>query len=137
MSDIQRIYSDNPYMDVLVYNTKVLAQGVVIKNQTEADKYETLDTIKASDIYLACVEGRSYFDIFIPYPEWAIDMCTSIADEGLRERCKVNNELVPEYARPELTRIMTNWTLNNYNETNEYYRSWLDYRRRMRHTSYT
>lgn len=122
MSDIQMIYSDNPYMDVLVYNTKVLAQGVVIKNQTEADKYETLDTIKASDIYLACVEGRSYFDIFIPYPEWAIDMCTSIADEGLRERCKVNNELVPEYARPELTRIMTNWTLNNYNETNEYYR---------------
>ena len=56
MSDIQMIYSDNPYMDVLVYNTKVLAQGVVIKNQTEADKYETLDTIKASDIYLACVE---------------------------------------------------------------------------------
>lgn len=122
MSDIQMIYSDNPYMDVLVYNTKVLAQGAVIKNQTEADKYETLDTIKASDIYLACVEGRSYFDIFIPYPEWAIDMCTSIADEGLRERCKINNELVPDYARPELTRIMTNWTLNNYNETNEYYR---------------
>ncbi|MBP5598469.1 MAG: hypothetical protein J6Y02_24090 [Pseudobutyrivibrio sp.] len=119
---IQMIYSDNPYMDVLVFNTKLLASGAVVKNQTEADRYETVDTIKASDIYLRCVEGTTYFELLIPYPSWVFDVCTSITDERLREICKQNNEMTPEYAQEEVCRIYTNYILNNYDEHNEYYR---------------
>ena len=121
MSDnVHVIYTDNPYMDVLIYNTKILALGSVAKNQTEADKYETINTIKASDIYIACIENRAYFDLFKPYPTWAI-MKSSIP-ESIKQDCIVDNDNIPENKRDELTNMMVTYTLENYEERNEYFR---------------
>ena len=118
--EVQMIYSDNPYIDVLVYNVKQLAKGCVVKNQYTADINETADTMKASDIYLACVENRAFFEMFMPYPRWAIDMITPDVTQQIS--WFNDNDNIPVSLRPNIIQYMTKYVLENYEERNPYYR---------------
>ncbi len=46
------IYSDNPYIDILVHYTKKLTVESIIKDETEADLNETVDSRHASLVYV-------------------------------------------------------------------------------------
>ena len=124
MSNLNMVYSDNPYMDVLVYNTKQLAYGAVVKNQEEADKYETAESIRESDRYIACMEGRAYFELFVPYPAWVITSSTIPPGENnvIWKRYIEDNYAIPPEYREELMNKMINYYLNDYDEPNEYYK---------------
>lgn len=58
----------NPYVDNLVYYTKIFGLGTVLKDTNEAEKYETLATIRASDIYIHCIEHTAIFEYFDNFP---------------------------------------------------------------------
>jgi len=121
MSDeIQMIYSDNPYIDVLVYNTKILAKGCVVKNQNTADSYETAETMKRADIYCSCIEQHTFFEMFFPYPRWAINMIDPDVDHQVSYM--QDNYNIPEELRPRIQKYMMDYTIQNYEEGNEYYR---------------
>lgn len=51
--------TDNSFMDILVYNLKVLAFSSIIKDERAADQHETIDTLKEAELYIACVEKHA------------------------------------------------------------------------------
>ena len=61
---IQKNYSDSPYVDNIVYYTKLLALGAVVKNQEEADKNESRRSLYLGDLYCKCIENRATYDMF-------------------------------------------------------------------------
>ena len=62
--EVNKTYTDNPFVDLLLYYSKILAFGAVIKNQQNAENEETAESMSNGDILIACVEGTEIFDLF-------------------------------------------------------------------------
>ena len=68
MIDIEKQYTDNPFVDNLIYYTKYLALNSVVKDNDEALNNETVDTLRAGDLYISCIEGRTKYELFPSIP---------------------------------------------------------------------
>lgn len=116
---IQKNYSESPYVDNIVYYTKLLAMGAIVKNQTEADDNESRRSLYMGDLYCRCKENTATYDMF----KYTDNMLRQIGvPDKLRERCKNNPEAIPEELRSDALSIAKTHFLNNYEEENEYYR---------------
>ena len=51
------VYSDNPYIDIIVHNTKMLGIDTVLKMPAEADRYEDKESHSHGDKLLMCKDG--------------------------------------------------------------------------------
>ncbi len=69
--------TNNPYIDNIVYYTKIFALDTVLKDVDEAIKNETIETVKASDIYIHCMEHSAIFDYFDQFPAEVISAAFS------------------------------------------------------------
>lgn len=67
----------NPYIDNLVYYTKIFALDTVLKDMNAAIEHETLETIRLSDIYIHCIEHTAIFDYFEAFPAEVISAAFS------------------------------------------------------------
>ena len=61
MSDIKKIYNENtiPLVDELMYYFKYICRDIVLKDPVLADKNETIDSVKAGDLFLLCKDNRA------------------------------------------------------------------------------
>ena len=55
--DVKMRYTDNPYIDLLVYYTKFMGINCIVKNEREALKYETLESRQESNRLIAYKQG--------------------------------------------------------------------------------
>ena len=95
---IQKNYSDSPYVDNIVYYTKLLALGAVVKNQEEADKNESRRSLYLGDLYCKCIENRATYDMF----KYTDIMLRQIGvPDNLKERCKYSPSAIPENLRKD------------------------------------
>lgn len=62
--DIKKVYSDNPYVDELVYYTMQLGIGTTLKLKDRADENETLEILKKAELYISCIEGTASLKMF-------------------------------------------------------------------------
>ena len=69
MIEVDKTYSDNPFVDELIYYSKILSLNCVIKDEEEALANETKESLHAGQTYIACVEGRAKFEMFESFPE--------------------------------------------------------------------
>ena len=69
--EIEKIITDNPFVDELLYCVKQLAYKCVLKDEAQALKNETIESIKNGDLYIASLEGRAMFELFT-YDEEAL-----------------------------------------------------------------
>ena len=69
MIEIDKQYTDNPFVDNLIYYSKLLALNSVVKDQDEVLANETTESLKAGDIYIACIEGTSNYEMFSNIPK--------------------------------------------------------------------
>lgn len=116
---IQKNYSDSPYVDNIVYYTKLLALGAVVKNQEEADKNESRRSLYLGDLYCKCIENRATYDMF----KYTDIMLRQIGvPDNLKERCKYSPSAIPENLRKDALDVARRHFLANYDEENEYYR---------------
>lgn len=120
--DIKKIYTENPYVDEMVYYTKLLASGTVLKMQEIADNSESLESLKNSGIYLACIDGIATFDMFTSVSRSALNS-VGIVDEISIQNMMRNIDNVPQAKRDALTKYMVSEYIANYEELNPYYRS--------------
>ncbi len=120
MKKIDKVLTDNPFVDELVYYTKLLAINAVIKDEEQAIKNETVESMKASDIYIACREGWARFDMF-KYDREFLETNTALTGD-LLDRCVKDNTRIPEGLRKSLLEKKIKWYLENYEELNNYYR---------------
>lgn len=119
-NDVLNIKTDNiPLLDELIYSLKKIVNTCVLKNQEEANKYETLTSQRNSDLYISCILGRATYDMFtynqkeledVGIPDYLIDAC-------LRDK-----EAIPDIFRKPLTDNKVNKTITEYEELNNYYR---------------
>ena len=103
--DIKKIYTDSPYVDEMVYYTKLLAAGTVLKMQDIADNSETLESLKRSGVYIACIEGHATFDMFPSVSRAALNS-VGITNEISIQTMMRNKENVPIDKRDAITPYM-------------------------------
>ena len=62
--EIKKIYTENPFVDSLLYCIKLLAFGAIIKSSEKADLQETAESIAASDLYMISLDGKGVFELY-------------------------------------------------------------------------
>lgn len=125
----ENFQTENPFVDKLIKNLKVLTYNCIVKDEYEASKNETKESLEEAELYSLCVENRVTLAAFPYIPEQFMRMV------GLPERIiqlykNFNNELMfipldqeggPNY-RAQLVEIMRPWYIMNFEEKNAYYR---------------
>ena len=97
-----------------------IIRGLVVKRYDLAYEAETLDTARAFEVYLSCVNGTSYFYTFATYD---VDVLISCGiDPSMAEAYAVNPNNIPEEYRDRVVAKQTEYVIANYEEKNEYYR---------------
>lgn len=122
-----KIYTDHPLMDEIVDNCKTIFKGIVVKNDTLANSFETEETIAASIELFNVVEDKYNFNTF-PFTE---NMLKSFTDSnGVRyftdeevEAILENRNNVPASLRDRLLKFAKKYYVDNFEEKNNYYRS--------------
>lgn len=123
--NFEKQLTDIPLLDEIVYNTKIMAYGTVLKDQNAADAAETsLEIKRAGDLYVKCIGNNLIrFETF-KYTYRFLKMTEG--KNGLSpayfKLYAENNHLIPEDKRAHLTELMRQTYLNIYVERNEYYR---------------
>lgn len=117
--DINKIITDNPIVDNLIYYVKILGFESITKDQNLALKYETVDSLRRSDLYLSTVEGSITFDMYTYNKEI---LTRSGVPEYLIMDCIRDPHKIPFNLRDMAFKNMKEYTLNNYIELNNYYR---------------
>ena len=116
---IQRLYTENPFVDSLLYFTKILAYGSVIKMQDIANANETKQTADDGDVYILIEEGRETFDIF----DYSKDQLLAAGvPSSMIDKCLYDKHNIPEAYRPTLCNMGKNAFLARFEEKNNYYR---------------
>lgn len=106
----------------MVYYTKLLAAGTVLKMQDLADRSETIESLKNSGLYLACLDGVATFNMFTSVSRAALNS-VGIVDEISVQTMMRNKENIPESKREDLIGYMVSEYIANYEELNPYYRA--------------
>lgn len=121
MIKIDKVYTDTPLIDEIVRQCKeMIYNGIVLKDQEEAGKHETLNSAKQADRYSDIIQGIDMYEMYtftyndfmqIPY------MTRELAIAYTR-----NPALIPEEIKPRLMNIARQKFLLDYEEQNNYYR---------------
>lgn len=119
-SDETKVLTENPLLDEIIWNAKILARGVVLKDQDEADKYETLETIQNGDMLISINQYSVKFDRFI----YTVDLLRKLPNisEYTAMIWANDNSLIPEEFHSALVNLAVSEFLANYVEKNNYYR---------------
>lgn len=123
--NFEKQITDIPLLDEIVYNTKIMAYGTVLKDQDAADNAElTVDIERAGDMYVKCIENTNL--VFENFKYTYAFLKTTEGYNGLSpsyyEIYAENNHLIPEDKRAHLLELRRQLYLEFYEEKNEYYR---------------
>lgn len=112
-----RIETDNPLLDEIVYNCKLMMSSCILKDEKSADNAETVESLKNANIYLAIIEGRCKFEYFsYSYDDYANAGAIFSNIPGYMDGTSV----VPEAMKA--TMLNNKIIAFNYTELNNYYR---------------
>ena len=109
-----KVYTDNSMLDELVHNVKLILQGIIVKDQQEAEDNETPESISNADLYIAIKENKVLFTEFVYDGAIMREMNQMIIDEELPldpltdeeiAEYVVDNSLIPDEYRPLLISI--------------------------------
>ena len=131
--DIKKIYSDNPYVDELVYYTMQLGIGTTLKLKDKADECETLDILKKAELYISCIEGTATLKMFNGFEYGALtqtkDKYGQYYGAGLSvptaQHLMINPNAIfnlDKTVQDNVLKAMKTYYTEHYIEENEYYR---------------
>ena len=125
--EIKKVLTKNPFVDEIVYATKIMTYNTVLKDQDEADKDETAEMAINADLYIACKTNQERFEImqFNRTDLLSVGLTDTVSDRypnGQIADCLSNRYNIPESVRDAATAACKQSILNNYAEINNYYR---------------
>ena len=118
-----KMLTENPFIDLLMHDIKVLGYSAVIKDQYTADNLESMESLKESAIYTACIENHAELGLFTDIPESVMreaDVPQRVIDV-YHLQGKDQNQ-IPDIYHEALVEKLKVWYLKHYSEKNEYYR---------------
>ena len=118
--EIKKIYTENPFVDSLLYCIKLLAFGAIIKSSEKADLQETAESIAASDLYMISLDGKGVFELYT-YTQKILEL-SSVPKNKILEY-SIDNSKIPLQYHEELLKIASQYCIDNYIELNSYYRT--------------
>lgn len=118
---IEKVYTDNPLLDEIIYNSKQLATGTVLKDQDRADAGESVESLNAGDVYVTIKQGFGKFSDFYYDRVFLENNVPNLSTDDVM-RYAADNELIPESLRPTIVSIASKQFLESYVEKNNYYR---------------
>lgn len=117
-----KVLTDTPMLDEIVYNCKqIIDDGVILKDDKEADSQETESSMIYSDLYIASIEGHSTFGMFQYDSNDLAAVVPNITSKELYEWAG-NNDLIPVEFRDALHKRAMSNCIDYYKEENPYYR---------------
>lgn len=118
---INNYRTDTPLLDEVYYNCEIMARGTVLKDEDEANKQETIATLKNANRYILAVENKAKWYLY-DYTEEDIRLqIPDITDEKLDEYME-DNKLIPDFYKNKLLTKAKEDIIENYEEMNNYYR---------------
>lgn len=123
-----KVLTDNPLLDEIIWNINTLARNCIIKDQDEADNYETKESLYYGDLYLEIKDYGPIFDRFTYNVETLTEFydyknnVDRFADPNRMHVYAKNNKLIPMEDRKNLAKFAGNKFIETYVERNEYYR---------------
>ena len=118
--EVSKIYTENPYVDEMVYYTKIIAMGTVLKMQQQADNCETLESLKRAGIYISAIEGTATLDLFPSISVTALKSA-GIIDPLTVALCIKDRNNIPLNRRATVVKTLSSEYIENYEELNTYY----------------
>lgn len=115
-----KTYSDHSLMDEVIHGTKIILNSIVLKNCTEADENETVESMLQSDYLMAIHNGSMDLHIF-PLTKVLLIKFGYTDLQANKILADVSN--VPESDKEILLEYCINDFLANYVEYNNYYRT--------------
>ena len=120
---IQKIITDNiPLLDEIVYYTKLLGLDTILKDEDLALANETNESLKSSDIYIACMDGKASIYMF-NYSKEDLILSGIVETDPNMNRYLSNSDYIPVEVQPKLLKILVDRYISEYEEKNNYYRS--------------
>ena len=105
-----KVYTDHPLMDEIVYNCKLILQGIVIKNDELANNYEDISFYSDVEVYMMINNGTINFSVF-PFTREQLK-AFGYDDREIRA-ILVNKENVPIYDRDRLVSFATEYFMEH------------------------
>ena len=59
-----KVLTDNPLLDEIIYNVRQLATGTVLKDLDKANNAETVESLQRGDLLVAISRGMVQFNYF-------------------------------------------------------------------------
>ena len=87
-------YTNNPFIDYILYYTKILSFGAIIKDEDLAQENETRRSILSGDALISCIEGTAIFELFT-YDEEVLRQ-VGFNNKPFIQRCEDNPRLIPD-----------------------------------------
>lgn len=115
----EKVLTENPFVDELVYYTKILGYGTVLKDEQQALAAETKDSLSAGELYVACCEGKVTYEL-VPITKEALVGTT--LDPSMYDFYLENPDRIPENFKDIVHKNAVQVYINNYEEQNSYYR---------------
>lgn len=113
-----KVFSENPLLDEIVYNARQIATGVIVKDSDLADKCETKESLINGDILVAIGNNTIAFSNFY-YDE---DTLGKFYPEAQAKAYAKDNDLIPKRDRDALLKMAIEIFNETYEEKNNYYR---------------
>lgn len=118
--EVEKVLTENPLIDEIIYECRQILKGIVIKDEERADNAETKKSMWEADLYKDIQFGMDRFeqytytyDVFMKIPSMTRERAILYAQEKLP---------IPEGLKPELQRLARKKWVDNFQESNEYYR---------------
>ena len=117
---IEEVYTDNPFVDVVVYNAKLLGINTVLKMKAVADQNETEESLKNADLYIACMENTAIWKLFDGFSEDVLRK-SGFTGQALVD-AMLDPDSIPDNKRETVLENAKQEVIDNYEEMNNYYR---------------
>ena len=117
-----KVYTEHPIMDEIVYNCKIILSSIVVKNDIYANSFETQESVDNAEYYALITEGKMQF-AYCPFTYQSLKAYGCTPDEILSYTNDRYN--IPESIRDDLVAFTCDYFMENFEEINDYYRSFM------------
>lgn len=118
--DIRKQYTDDPILDEIIYDVSIMSCDCILKNPTEVENNETLESLKNFELYESCLNGTVRFELF-EYDEEDLKACPFVPNDKINYYLIFMEELNQD-AKNYMVNRKSSLFLNSYEEMNNYYR---------------
>ena len=107
------------FLKTLYNDILLMLSRIVVKRNDLAKEAETVESVKAFELYYACLNGSR---CFYNFQKFDVDILEKYLDPISVSRCYYDPNLIPQEYREQIVNDQSKRVVETYEEKNEYYR---------------